>query len=242
MARLPRLSVPNCPHHVLHRGNNGQAVFLSDTDRQLFLRLLADAALETRVVLHAYVLLDDSFRLLLTPGDEGALARLMQTLGRRYVRAFNQAYGRSGTLWEGRFRSTVVEPSEVMLSCMVHMDLAPVRAGLAADAAAWPWSSHGVYAGQRQHTKLTPPALWWTLGNTPFAREAAYARRVAAGLPAAELAHLDRTLHSGWVLGGAAFLAGLEHQAGRRVKPGRPGRPRGSAQKSGKQNGAERQR
>lgn len=233
MARLPRLSVPNCPHHVLHRGNNGQSIFLNDADRVLFLRLLADAALETRVALHAYVLLDDSFRLLLSPGAEGDLARLMQALGRRYVRAFNQAHGRSGTLWEGRFRSTVVEPAEVLLSCMVHMDLAPARAGLAADAAAWPWSSHGVYAGQRQDASLTPPALWWTLGNTPFAREAAYARRVAAGLPAAEQAHLDRTLHGGWALGGAAFLAGLELQTGRRVKPGRPGRPRGTAQPVG---------
>lgn len=232
MARLPRLSVPNCPHHVLHRGNNGQAVFLRDADRQLFLRLLADAALETRVALHAYVLLEDSFRLLLTPRDEGALARLMQTLGRRYVRAFNQAHSRSGTLWEGRFRSTVIEPGEVLLSCMVHMDLAPARANLTADVAAWPWSSYGVYAGQRTDAKLTPPALWWTLGNTPFAREAAYARRVAAGLSAAEQTHLDGMLRSGWALGGAAFLAGLELQAGRRVKPGRPGRPRSSAHKT----------
>lgn len=230
MARLPRLSVPNCPHHVLHRGNNGQSVFLSDADRALFLRLLADAALETRVALHAYVLLDDAFRLLLTPGDEAALARLMQAIGRRYVRAFNQTHGRSGTLWEGRFRSTVVEPGEALLACMVHMDLAPIRAGLAVDTAAWPWSSHGVYVGQRQDANLTPPAFWWTLGNTPFAREAAYARRVAAGLPAADQAHLDRTLRSGWALGGVSFLAGLELQTGRRVKPGRPGRPRGSLQ------------
>ena len=226
MARLPRLSVPNCPHHALHRGNNGQAVFLSDTDRQLFLRLLADAALETRVVLHAYVLLDDSFRLLLTPGDEGALARLMQSLGRRYVRVFNQAHGRSGTLWEGRFRSTVVEPAEVLLDCMVHMDLAPVRAGLASEPAAWPWSSHGVYAGQRTQPILTPPAVYWSLGNTPFAREAAYARRVSAGLSLAEQARLDRTLRSGWALGTEDFLARLQTQADRRVLPGKPGRPR----------------
>ena len=115
MARLPRLSVPGLPHHVIQRGNNRQAVFLSDADRACFLNLLVDAAQAHGCALHAFVLLDNHFHLLLTPSAPDSLAKTLQALGRRYVRYFNDTHQRSGTLWEGRYRSTVLDAQTHLL-------------------------------------------------------------------------------------------------------------------------------
>lgn len=225
MARLPRLSVPGLPHHVIQRGNNRQAVFLSDADRACFLNLLVDAAQAHGCALHAFVLLDNHFHLLLTPSAPDSLAKTLQALGRRYVRYFNDTHQRSGTLWEGRYRSTVLDAQTHLLPCMVALDLHPVRAGLVESAIAYPWSSHAHYTGGKVWRGLTPPPQFWALGNTPFAREAAYAQLVQVGISEAQRGALtDATLH-GWALGGAEFVARLQQQQARRVSKSSPGRP-----------------
>lgn len=230
MARLPRLSLAGCPHHVLQRGNNRQPVFMDDADRLRYLALLGDAASRFKVAVHAYVLLDNHVHLLLTPADGVGLAQAMQALGRAYVRYFNDRHARSGTLWEGRYRSAPLEAGTYLLPCLVWLDTHPVRAGLASDPSGYAWCSHGHYVGHRVDRLITPPEAYWALGNTPFAREAAYAEMVHAGLDAPLTRAFARFAQGGWPMGGAAFAAEMEKEGGRRTVQRRAGRPKKSSQ------------
>lgn len=226
MARLPRLTLPGHLHHVIQRGNNRQPIFQDGEDFEAMLGLLADNALRHGVAVHAYVLMDNHFHLLVTPSAPEALPQMMQAVGRRYVQYFNRRHGRTGTLWEGRYRSTVLQPDKYLLPCMVYLDLNPVRAGLVANAADYPWSSHAHWRGVRNDRLLTPHALYWALGNTPFAREAAYAALVQAGIGSLEQTALTASALSGWALGDVEFIEGLQKQTPRRVVQGQAGRPK----------------
>ncbi len=225
MARLPRLSLPGYPHHIIQRGNNRQAIATSAADYQTLLALIEDKARKFAVAIHAYVLMDQHFHLLATPETADGLPQLMQAIGRRYVRYFNDSQGRTGTLWEGRYRSTVIQPDRYLLACMAYIDLNPVRHGLVAQARDYPWSSHGHYAGLRVDRLVTPHPLFWTLGNTPFAREAAYADRVHDGVSPDQQQALMQSTLSGWALGDSAFIADLQTQTQRRVSKVPAGRP-----------------
>jgi putative transposase len=225
MARLPRLTVPGYPHHVIQRGNNRQPIFINDADRRLLLALWAEYAEKFQVAVHAYVLMGNHFHLLVTPTTETGLPQMMQAVGRRYVRHFNGAQGRSGTLWEGRYRSTLIETERYLLACMAYIDLNPVRAGLVAQARDYPWSSHGHHIGLRQDKLITPHALFWALGNTPFAREAAYSDLVHGGLRTEDQDKLTEATIKGWALGSADFLSDLKRRTERRATRAKPGRP-----------------
>ena len=226
MARQPRLTVPGHPHHVIQRGNDRQWIFRDDADRERFLALLAEHASAQQVAVHAYVLMDNHVHLLLTPQTDTGLSQFMQALGRSYVRYFNNRHARTGTLWEGRYRSSLIETERYLLACMVYIDLNPVRAGMVSEPAQFPWSSHRHYIGQRVDRLLTPHGLIWSLGNTPFAREAAYLELVQAGLSPGQQASLTRSALTGWALGSTAFLGALQQEVPRRLMPGKAGRPR----------------
>ena len=225
MARLPRLSVPGYPHHVIQRGNNRQAIFLTQADRERMLQLLDEHARQYEVAIHAYVLMDNHFHLLATPRTHESLPRMMQAVGRRYVRHFNDAHGRSGTLWEGRYKSTLIETERYLLACMVYIDLNPVRAGLVAQARDYPWSSHAHYIGLRTDRLVTPHPFCWELGNTPFAREAAYADLVEVGVTAQQQQELTDSTLRGWALGSPNFMVELQKKTPRRLGKSSPGRP-----------------
>ena len=225
MARLPRLNLPGYPQHIIQRGNNRQAIATSATDYQTLLALIDDNARKFAVAVHAYVLMGNHFHLLATPETAEALPQMMQAIGRRYVRYFNDSQGRSGTLWEGRYRSTVIQPEAFLLACMAYMDLNPVRHALVTQARDYPWSSHGHYAGLRVDRLVTPHPLFWTLGNTPFAREAAYAEMVHAGVATDSQLALTQSALSGWALGDTAFVADLQTRTSRRISKALPGRP-----------------
>lgn len=225
MARLPRLSFPGLPHHVIQRGHNSQSIFLRPADYQRMLELLLEYARSFEVAVHAYVLLPNQFHLLLTPQTETGLPQMLQAVGRRYVRYFNDAQGRTGTLWDGRYRSTVLQPEPYVLPCMVALDLEPVRTGLVANVADYAWSSHGHYIGHRVDRLITPHAQFWGLGNTPFAREASYAGLIQLGVsPVQHQTLVDATL-KGWALGDANFLLELQKLTPRRLTKGQAGRP-----------------
>ncbi|GAB3356314.1 MULTISPECIES: transposase [Giesbergeria] len=226
MARLPRLTLPDHAHHIIQRGNNRQPIFIDTQDFERMLALLAENVRQFAVTLHAYVLMDNHFHLLATPATVDALPKMMQAVGRSYVRYFNNRHGRSGTLWEGRYRATLIEPERYLLACMAYIDLNPVRAGLVAQAAAWPWSSHAHYTGMRQDRMVTAHPLYWMLGNTPFAREAAYNALVQTGVHTDVQAALTDATLNGWALGGEKFVAELQKKAQRRVTKAKPGRPR----------------
>ncbi|NVO04893.1 MAG: transposase [Rhodoferax sp.] len=229
MARLPRLSLAGLPQHVIQRGHNGQSIFLRPADYQFMLDLLLEYARKFEVAVHAYVLLPNHFHLLVTPQTASGLAHMLQALGRRYVRYFNDAQGRTGTLWDGRYRSTVLQAGLYLLPCMAGMDLNPVRAGLSNTAADYAWSSHGHYIGRSTDRLVTPHAQFWGLGNTPFAREAAYAELVAAGVDSTQHQALTDATLKGWVLGDAAFVQELQKATPRRLSKGQAGRPARSA-------------
>jgi putative transposase len=230
MARLPRLSLGGYPHHVMLRGNNRQPIFVAAADQAFLLALIDENARKFNVALHAYVLMGNHFHLLLTPETDDGLPRMMQAVGRRYVRYFNDRQQRSGTLWEGRYRSTLVQSERYLLACMAYIDLNPVRAGLVVEPQDYAWSSYGHYAGLRPDRLLTPHPLFWSLGNTPFAREAAYAEMVRSGLRPDQEKAITRSVLGGWALGEADFVADLQKQTPRRVTQaaaGRPSRPTG---------------
>ena len=225
MARLPRLTLPDYPHHVIQRGNNRQATFVRVADYQRLLDLLDENARLFEVAIHAYVLMSNHFHLLATPQTAEGLPLMMQALGRRYVRYFNDAQGRTGTLWEGRYKSTLIQTDRYLLACMAYIDLNPVRAGMVSQAADYPWSSHGHYIGRGTDKLVTPHALTWTLGNTPFAREAAYAELVQSGVNPVQQQALTAATLRGWAFGEPDFVADLQKRTQRRVSKGQAGRP-----------------
>ena len=228
MARLPRLTLADQPHHVIQRGNNRQPIFVDRADRERLLALLAEHLPRFRVSLHAYVLMDNHFHLLATPSTADGLPLLMQAIGRGYVRWFNDRHGRSGTLWEGRYRSTVIQAERWLMPCMAYIDSNPVRNGIAADVSAYEWSSYGHYAGLKSDRLLAPPPAYWQLGNTPFAREAGYAELVRAGITPADRAILTDATLSGWALGDEPFLKSLQKATARRLVKSKAGRPTGN--------------
>ncbi len=225
MARLPRLSLPGHPHHVIQRGNNRQAIFASSVDYQMMLDLLDENARKFNVAIHAYVLMGNHFHLLATPQTADGLPQMMQAVGRRYVRYFNDSQKRSGTLWEGRYKSTLIQTERYLLACMAYIDLNPVRAGIAGQARDYAWSSHAHYVGLRTDKLVTPHPLVWALGNTPFAREAAYAELVQTGVSTGQQQALTDSALRGWALGEPDFVKALQKMTTRRVSKTTAGRP-----------------
>ena len=231
MARLPRLTLPGYPHHIIQRGNNRQAIFTTTADYQALLGLIEVQAKKFEVDVHAYVLMSNHFHLLATPQTDTGLPQMMQAVGRSYVRYFNDLQGRTGTLWEGRYRSTLIQTDRYLLACMAYIDLNPVRAGLVTEAVDYPWSSHGLYVGVRQDKLISPHSLYWGLANTPFGREAAYADLVRAGISADQQAALTRSTLAGWALGEDDFVADLQKRTIRRVNKSKAGRPQNKVSK-----------
>ena len=189
------------------------------------LDLIEQHSRELGVEIHAYVLMTNHLHLLLTPQKDQALPKMMQAVGRSYVQTFNKVHGRTGTLWEGRYRSTLIQTERYLLACMAYIDLNPVRAQMVAQPDDYIWSSYSHYVGRRNDRLITPHALYWGLGNTPFAREAAYAEMVHAGIQADQQRALTDATLSGWALGDAQFIAGLKLQTPRRLSKDKAGRP-----------------
>lgn len=213
MARLPRLVVPGHAHYLLQRGHSGQAVFIDDEDRQAYLAALRDGAEAEHVVVHAYALADSEVHLLVTPPDAAALSRLMQALGRRYVSAYNRRHGRTGTLWDGRFRCALVEAGDWLLAALRLID------GLAVI------SSAGHRSGARRDALVVDPPEFWQLGNTPFEREARYRTLLVQGLPDGARQALSAAALGGWAVGSSAFLAQISSALARPLQPRPRGRP-----------------
>ncbi|MEO6921563.1 MAG: transposase [Collimonas sp.] len=225
MARLPRLVIPNQPHHLIQRGVDKQAIFREIEDYVNFLGRLRDAAKQFKVAIHAYVLMTNHIHLLATPSDAEGLARMMQWVGRFYVPYFNQKYARVGTLWQGRYRATVIDSERYFMLCSCYIDQNPVRGGITSTAGEYPWSSYLHHVGIKSDPLVTDHALYWALGNTPFDREAAYKEMAEQALTSDQARQLMDATNKGWPLGSDKFKAGLEKQGNLRVRPARRGRP-----------------
>jgi putative transposase len=225
MARLPRLVIPNQPHHVIQRGNDRQLIFREEEDYQRFLAWLKESARFYQVAIHAYVLMPNHVHLLATPSDSEGLAQMMQKLGRFYVPWFNNKYKRYGGLFQGRFRTSLVDSERYFLACSRYIELNPVRAHLAAGPLDYGWSSYAHHAGLRSDPIITDHALYWALGNTPFQREAAYTELVQQGMTGEELDMISSAVLKGQPLGCETFKAELERKTKRQILPAKRGRP-----------------
>lgn len=225
MARQARLILAGVAQWINLRGHNNQAVFAQAEDLRYFLHLLHEGVLGRALQLHAYALVPCAVQLLLTPQNPQDLISLIQSLGRHYVPYFNRRYDRSGSLWEGRYNNAPMQNSFV-LPTMVYMDSMANEAGLL-HAAHNQCSSYGCYVGARRESWVSPPDVYWQLGNTPFARESAYAALVEQGLDASTKTRLQAASRSCWPVGDAAFLAQLQKaDPKRRLEKQKAGRPR----------------
>lgn len=226
MARLPRLGMAGWPHLVVQRVHDGQLLARDDEDRHALIGALKDACRQHGLAIHAYCLAPDHLHLLATPGSAESLSLVMQAVGRRYVAAYNRRHGRSGGLWSGRYRATVLDPAQYLLDAMVFVETHAYRAGQVAGIEADAWSSVCHHLGMKTDPLVADHALFWGLGNTPFEREAAWRRRLEEGLPDHQLQALARAMHSGWALMPGELAAKLTATAGRRLTPKPRGRPR----------------
>lgn len=234
MARLPRLVLPGALYHIIQRGNNRGVIVQDDIDRRAYLDALRESARLHGMLVHAYALMDNHAHLLVTPTRADSLARALQTLGRRYVVSFNRRHARSGTLWEGRFRTTLIEAPAYFMDLLRYVEQQPVRAGLCEDAADYAWSSAAHHMGRRRDPLLQEHAGYWALGNTPFEREAKYKLAMAALLPAEQLEKVRHHVHSGWPLLSAPAAKAFELAQQRPSAPRKRGRPIQAASASGK--------
>jgi putative transposase len=223
MARLPRLSLAGVAHLVVLRGHNGEAVFRDNDDRSAFLEALQAAFEREHVDLHAYALPDDRVWLLCTPAQGQGLSRAMQSLGRRFASAFNRRHVRSGSLWDGRYRSTVVEPGRMLLNTMVFVDQWPADPAPIEDPDHW--SSARQHLGFKGPVQLKDTVEYWALGNTPFDRAAAYRVLLNEAVTRSEVMRIETAAYKGWALGSSEFMQSLQTRTDRPLAPRRRGRP-----------------
>ncbi len=227
MARLPRLFVPGQPLHVIQRGNNREPIFASDEDYRFYLRCLQEAADAQGLAIHAYVLMTNHVHLLATPETESSLSKTLQSVGRRYVQYFNHTYGRTGTLWEGRYKSTLIESARYLLTCMRYIELNPVRAAaMVQHPGDYPWSSYGANAQGKPDALISPHGLYRRLGRSNEEREAAYRQLFRVQIANADLEAIRQSTNKAWVLGDSRFRAKVEALSERRAAPLPRGRPR----------------
>jgi len=225
MARLPRYFVPGMPLHLIQRGNNRQVIFAGDEDFAFFRGCLLDASRREGLAIHAYVFMTNHVHLLATPASDTSAGRTLQSVGRRYVQHFNHRYGRTGTLWEGRYKSTVVDAESYLQACSRYIELNPVRAGMVVHPRDYRWSSYRAHADGECDDLVTDHPLYLSMGSDAAARQAAYRQLFHAGLEEAQIANIREATNKGWALGNDRFREQIEALANRRASPRKPGRP-----------------
>jgi putative transposase len=225
MARQPRFDLAGVPQHVVQRGNNRLPCFLDDGDRQRYLQCLRQGLARFDCQLHAYVLMSNHVHLLLTPASVGAVSRLMHTFARNYTGLFNGRHGRTGTLWEGRFKACLVDSGRYFLACSRYIELNPVRAWMVAKPADYPWSSHGGNAGYRKDPLLAPHPEYLALGSDPSERAAVYRTIVAEAMEDGLVAEIRAHLQQQKALGSDRFQAWVMQRTGKFAGLRARGRP-----------------
>ncbi len=228
MARLPRLSLAGVPQHVIQRGNNRNACFFAEQDYTVYLDKLKEYATKYEVKIHSYVLMTNHTHLLLTPKEKDGTSQLLQSLGRYYVRYINQTHNRTGTLWEGRFKSTLIDSEQYFLLVSRYIELNPVRAKMVKHPAEYPWSSYQKNALGKNIDLITPHDCYQLLGANTNKRQAAYNALFDKKIPDYTLEEIRTATNKAWVLGSSHFKKQIEEQSGRRASPEKRGGDRKS--------------
>lgn len=211
---------------MISRGNDRQAVFLQEQDYKLYLRLLLETAAEHECQIHAYVLMTNHVHALVTPQRERSLPLMMQAMGRSYVRRLNWRYQRTGTLWEGRYRASLVQTDEYFLACQRYIELNPVRAGMVAAPGDYPYSSYRYHAWGMKNPLISPHAVYLALHAEPAQRRRAYRRLFHDRLEPELLMKLRHETNVCGVIGSDSFRSQIAAELGRALPTGKRGRPR----------------
>jgi putative transposase len=216
--RRARLRIAGIPVHLIQRGNNRSPCFYANEDFLWYLQHLKRLAEKFKCAVHAYVLMTNHVHLLLTPEDANGPSLLMKNLGQRYVQYVNRTYRRSGTLWEGRFRSSLVQRQGYLLKCQRYIELNPVRAGMVRLPGTYPWSSYSANAELRSSALITPHAEYLALGETPEERAEVYRRLFRFELDNLDLQEIRSAANGGFALGNERFKAEIAATLGRRAE------------------------
>lgn len=219
MARQPRYILPGYPQHVIQRGNNRDVIFAAEADYRFFLEKFGDACRRHGCRIHAYVLMTNHVHFLLTPDSEDGISRAMQSLGRYYVQYFNRRYSRTGTLWEGRFRATLVDTDRYLLACYRYIEENPVRAGMAESPADYRWSSHHHNAAGAPDELISRHDVYLALGSTDVARRRSYSGLFETALTEETVARIREATNKAWVLGTDRFRTRIEALVARPTSP-----------------------
>lgn len=225
MPRQPRYFLPGFPQHVIQRGNNRQPTFRSNEDFVFYKRHLIECARDHHCKIHAYVLMTNHVHLVVTPETATGISKLMQALGRRYVYYFNKAYGRTGTLWEGRYKACLVDTDGYLISCCRYVELNPVRAGIVTNPSNYSHSSYRHNAGLGTDSLITPHELYLALGSNSKKRQAAYRKLFEHELKGTVVDKVRAATNSCLVLGNDEFCDFMTQILGRPVRKKRPGPP-----------------
>ena len=225
MARKPRFTLPGIPQHIIQRGNNRAPCFFAEDDYLRYLEVLGESAEKNGVAIHAYVLMTNHVHLLATPGHEHGISHMMQDLGRRYVRYINTTYQRSGTLWEGRFKASLVDSQAYLLTCMRYIELNPVRACMVSHPGEYRWSSYSYNATGTIDELVTPHPVYETLDSDVEARCYRYRELFKNHMDDSDIHEIREALSQELVLGRDDFKSRIEEMTRRQTRPGQPGRP-----------------
>ncbi len=226
MARLPRYAIKNQPQHIIQRGRNGQQIFFEEQDYQYFYDCLEAAAYNYQLKIHAYVLMPSHVHLLATPSNTDSISRVTQSIGRNYVQYFNECIGGSGTIWEGRYRATVVDSKNYLLTCSRYIESYPVRGGLVKKEADYRWSSYAHNALGKVEEMISAHQEYLKLGNSDKERANAYRALFKQNLCSQTVELITESALKGWVLGDSKFARKIEKLSGRRAFQLPKGRPR----------------
>jgi len=229
MSRPQRLILPAVPLHIIQRGNNRTPCFATTADYLVYLTLLRQYTAETACNIHAYVLMTNHVHLLLSTDSRTGPSDLMRRLGQHYVQYFNRRHGRSGTLWEGRFRSCLVDSERYLLACQRYIELNPVRAHMVEAPEAYPWSSYRANALGADDPLVTPHPVFCSLGIHENERRAAYRHLFLDDISEALLEEIRHAGNSSRPLGSASFIDEIAHTVGRRPVQRQRGRPRSTS-------------
>lgn len=219
MARQPRFVLPGHPQHVIQRGNNRLPTFFADEDYRYYLSCLKEALQRYDCTLHAYVLMTNHVHLLLSPSNKEGIGQVLQHLGRRYVRYINHVYRRTGTLWEGRYKSALVDSERYLLTCYRYLELNPVRANMVSHPGDYPWSSYAAHALGHENSLLDDHALYLALGKTTTERQQAYRSLFNGRINKKTLGAIRDSTNKGRVMGDSHFKQEVEVMLMRRVSP-----------------------
>lgn len=228
MARQPRFVLPGQPQHVIQRGNNRDVIFVADEDYRFYLEKLGDACERFECELHAYVLMTNHVHLLMTPYRGDGIGKVMQSVGRYYVQYFNYAYKRTGTLWEGRYKATLLDSEQYLLTCYRYIESNPVRANMVEHPSEYPWSSYSANALEGEDGLVTEHDLYRRLGKTVRERCDAYKNLFRTHISEKAISEIRESTNKSWVLGNDRFRERIEKLT---VRQGMP-RARGGDRRS----------